>query len=364
MPPLKLCYVGWADHVHLERWAGYFAKRGHEVSVISFSGLGHYPTGVKQYRLGLRSRGPRWRALKLRFLLSRIRPNIVHVHWAHFAYVVRRAWAGPLMVTVWGSELYQPEKFSDQEWAQLLEALQHADLVTCDSEDLASRIRRECGVKARNVSVIQWGVDTDLFTPAKGQSLLAQELSAVGRPVILSARNFTPVYNQETVVAAFAKVVAQLPTALLMMKRYGGDPEYFLKIRSQIESLGLSSSVRIVDTVSYERMPDLYRMARVTVSVPRSDATPMALLEAMACGSAPIVSDLPSLREWIVDGSNGFLVTPEDISQLSACMERLLTDSTLAAEFARKNLEIVRARASQAANMERMEAYYRELGPV
>ena len=244
---------------------------------------------------------------------------------------------------------------------KLMEGLYRADLVTCDSEDLAARTRGECGVQARNVSVIQWGVDTELFTPAKELSPLAHELKAVSRPVILSARNFTPVYNQETVVAAFARVVARLPTA---MKRHGGDPEYFVKIRSQIESFGISSSVKIVDTVLYERMPDLYRMARVTVSVPLSDATPMALLEAMACGSAPIVSGVPSLREWIVDGSNSFLVNPTDVSRVSTCIERLLSDPTLAAEFARKNLEIVQGRASQAENMGRMEAGYRELGPV
>lgn len=361
MGPLKLCYVGWADHVHVERWAGYFAKQGHQVSVISFSEMGRYPPGVKQYRIGLQGRGLRWIILKLRYLLWRIQPDIVHVHWAHFAYPTSLAWPGALAVTVWGSDLYRRDKFSDEEWNHLQLGLQRADFVTCDSRDLAAQIKSKCHVEPDRVSVIQWGVDSTLFAPGIQPALLATELEASDRPVVLSARNFTPVYNQETVVTAFAQVVRRLPTALLVMKRYGGDSEYVAKIRHQIDTLGISSSVKIVDTLPYERMPDLYRLAPVTVSVPLSDGTPMSVLEAMACGSVPIVSDLPSLREWIREGWNGFLVEAQDADQLAARILWLLENRAKAMEFARRNASIVEERASQAANMSQMETLYRAM---
>ena len=102
---MKICFVGWGDHVHLERWAGYFANQGLEVSVISMSGPGDYPKGVSQYLLGLAQRGPRWKVLKLRYLLWKIKPDVVHVHWAHFANLLAKAWSGPLVVTAWGSDI-------------------------------------------------------------------------------------------------------------------------------------------------------------------------------------------------------------------------------------------------------------------
>ena len=184
--------------------------------MISVSEQGNYPEGVRQYSVGLKGRGPRWVELKLRYLLLRVRPDIVHVHWAHFAPLVRKAWSGPMIVTAWGSDIYRRDQFSDRQWQDLRGALHAADLITCDSDDLAAKIRDTLGVANNRIAVIQWGVDTDLFSPTSDN--LRNELGVAGREVIFSARNFTPVYNQETVVTAFALLRERRPRAFLLMK--------------------------------------------------------------------------------------------------------------------------------------------------
>ena len=356
-----LCFVGWGDHVHLERWAGYFARNGYRVSVISFSGPGNYPEGVRQYSVDLKGRGPRWVELKLRYLLLRVRPDIVHVHWAHFAPLVRTAWSGPMIVTAWGSDIYRRDQFSDRQWLDLRGALHAADLVTCDSDDLAAAIRDTLGVANNRMAVIQWGVDTELFSPT-GDSL-RDELGVAGREVVFSARNFTPIYNQETVVTAFALLRERRPRAFLLMKSYGGDPAYLASIRTRIDALGLHDDCRIIESIPYEQMPALYRTADVTLSIPLSDATPMALLEAMSTQSLPVVSDLPSLREWIDDGVNGFLVAARDAGAVAAALERALDDPA-GSPRRRACRDLVVARASQKAHMAVAGAHYDRLTGV
>jgi glycosyltransferase involved in cell wall biosynthesis len=153
----------------------------------------------------------------------------------------------------------------------------------------------------------------------------------------------------------------QIPDAVLLLKHNSGDTDYVRKLQQRIDEAGLRPSVRVVGLLPYERMADLYRLAQVTVSVPFSDGTPMSLLEAMACGSAPVVSDLPSLGEWIREGWNGHLVAPSDSAALAAHVVRLLRDPLLRSAYANRNLEIVRTRATQQANMATMEELYRQL---
>ena len=298
----------------------------------------------------------------MRHLLWRIRPDVVHVHWAHFAVAVRSVWRGPLVVTAWGSDVYRSEMFNADEWRSLGETMRSVDLVTCDSSDLAQTIRASFDVVAERVAVIQWGVDTDLFHP--GGPDRRTELGLNGREVIFSARSLAPVYNQETVLAAFAQVRRRRPRAFLLMKRYGGDPAYLERIRADISARSLGDDVRILDSVPYEHMPALYRTADVMVSIPLSDAAPMSLLEAMAAGVPSVVSDLPSLREWVRQGETGFLVDSRDVSAVAATVCSVLEDSGRMEPLLRKARNLVVEKASQSAHMTIMEQYYRRLAGV
>lgn len=356
----RICFVGWADHVHVERWAGFFARHGFDVSLVSVSGFGHYPAGVRQYRIGPKGSGQRWVRLRLRYLLWRIRPDIVHVHWAHFAVAVRAVWQGPLVVTAWGSEVYQAQSFSAEQCRDLAQTLRASELVTCDSTDMARAIETDFDVPPERIEVVQWGVDTDLFCP-DGPDLRA-ELGLAGREIVLSPRSFMPVYNQETVVAAFAELRKTHPRAFLLMKRYGGDADYFERIRADITARGLDAHVRVLGSMPYEQMPTLYRSADVMLSIPLFDAAPMSLLEAMASGVVSVVCDLASLREWVHDGETGLLVDPTSTSAVAAALGKVLEDRDRWAPLRRRARALVVEQASQAHHMGVMAGHYRALG--
>src|SRR5215216_4747600 len=132
MRPLKLCFLGWGHHIHLERWAGHFARMGHDVTVLSLGGKGRYPAGARQYVLRYAKRRRMLADAEMRLLLWRLKPDLLHVHWAHFAVAAGRVWSGPLAVTAWGSDIYRSENFSEAQWMDLSRVLSRANLVTCD----------------------------------------------------------------------------------------------------------------------------------------------------------------------------------------------------------------------------------------
>jgi glycosyltransferase involved in cell wall biosynthesis len=105
-------------------------------------------------------------------------------------------------------------------------------------------------------------------------------------------------------------------------------------------------------------MPALYRTADVIISIPHSDAAPVSVLEAMACGTPCVVCDLPSLREWISDGENGYLVDQTNVSAVAATVVRALDEREGLNAVRQRARSAVVERASQRAQMDRMAAHY------
>jgi glycosyltransferase involved in cell wall biosynthesis len=99
----------------------------------------------------------------------------------------------------------------------------------------------------------------------------------------------------------------------------------------------------------------------VYVSVPRSDATAVSTLEAMAVGCFPIVSDLPSQVELVEDGENGFRVPVRDAAALSGRIVEALRRPDLRRQALEPNRGLVRRRGLLEENMARMEDLYRGL---
>jgi glycosyltransferase involved in cell wall biosynthesis len=152
-----------------------------------------------------------------------------------------------------------------------------------------------------------------------------------------SNRMLSPNYNIGEVIRFFSKVVPADPKARLVVAHDGPD-------RGSLESLamelGLDGKVTFSGFIGEEEQAANYRKAGIYISIPTSDATSVSLLEAMAYGCIPIVSDIPANREWITAGVNGLFYKSgrTGFGEIQA----LLKD---AGAIAGKNREIIRERA-------------------
>ena len=92
-------------------------------------------------------------------------------------------------------------------------------------------------------------------------------------------------------------------------------------MKDKTNKLGLTDAVEFVGWIQKEDNEKWYSKAKIWVSIPESDATSISLLEAMACGCIPIVSDLPANREWIESGINGIVVEDLECDFMSNALE-------------------------------------------
>ena len=122
----------------------------------------------------------------------------------------------------------------------------------------------------------------------------------------------------------------------------------------------MGHSVQFVGRVPHEGMPDLLSQADIYVSTSLYDGTSVSLLEAMASGAFPVVTDIPSNREWIADGDNGFLVPKENENLLAKKIVEAIRDHRLLGEAHEKNRKLVEQRAYWRENIKKIAELYQK----
>ncbi|HEX7478947.1 MAG TPA: glycosyltransferase [Polyangiales bacterium] len=367
--PLRILYLADARSIHTQRWVGWFARR-HEVRLISVPSL---PAKDWDHpEIPLISGAPAYRTPLLSLLritafvrreIKRFRPDVVHAH-----YLVPNAWIAALtgfprvVTTAWGSDLLRQPPRANQ--LNRL-ALRRAVLNTGDSQEAVDRLIALTG-RRNTVQLVQFGVDTQAFAPAPASGALRREWQIPeGARVLVSPRILRPLYNGQTIAQAFIQVAAKHPDVHLIFLAFHAEQSYQQAVEKPLQAAGVLARVRFVPSVAHDQMPELYREAAAILSVPSSDTTPVSVLEAMACGSPIIASDLPSVREWVTPGVNGWLVAPGDANALAQAVESALALPELQKQaFAAAGRRAVVERASQDAEMTRMEHLYRQLQPT
>ncbi len=117
--------------------------------------------------------------------------------------------------------------------------------------------------------------------------------------------------------------------------------------RTVLERFPADLHPRIAVTETYHRdeLPQLLKGHSMALFPSFSEGFSLALVEVMACGVAPIASDIPGNRETVADGENGLLVPPGDAAAASAAILRLRGDRELL-ERLRENARAVGERFS------------------
>ena len=150
----------------------------------------------------------------------------------------------------------------------------------------------------------------------------------------------------------------RLQTAQLLVAGSGRSQPALQKLA---QDLGLAENVRFLGFLDQEALRSALASAHVYVSVPRSDATSVATLCAMAVGCFPIVSDLPTQEEWIEDGVNGLRVPVGDVAALARRLGDALENAALRRDAAPRNRRLVEERGLWETYVPQMETLYRQL---
>jgi L-malate glycosyltransferase len=362
---LKILYIADSTSVHTQRWVKYFADAGHDIFIITIGKkrqIVPYATHLNNFeQFYYNSPNFIWELLRARRIIRSVGPHVLHAHFVHqYGWMGALSGFHPFVLTPWGTDIYKLPSESRVRVGKILTqyTLKKADAITVISDHL-KKSAIKFGADEEKINVLFLGVDTDQFRPDIDTMKLRQSLSiSENAPVILSNRNFAPLYNNDIVLEAMVPVLKQFPKAVLILQNAGGRWEREAELRKIAEKKRVTNSIRFLPQYQHDELAPLYALADIYVSVPSWDAGPVSLREAMASGCAPIISDLPAPREWIENEKNGVIVPVRDSEKLSSTICDLIRNDDKRARFNEINRTLIINRANTLEQMSKVEGIY------
>ncbi len=328
---MRIALLSDGRNVHTRRWAKYFQGQGDELLLLTCEAPDEMPVPARRIgpRLPVGFLNYTLAVPAARRLLARWDPDLINAHFLpNYGWMAWLCGRRPWVLSTWGSDiLVNPGRSPLHRW-RARRVLRAADLITSDAQMLSEAIRALGGDDLAPLTV-PMGI---------GRELLKQPVPAEGRePVILHNRNLEPVYDLPTVLRGLAGFFAVRPD---WRARLAGDGSQRSELESLAASLGIAGKVDWLGRVPRERLFAELGRVSVYLSASLSDSTSVSLLEAMALGAHPVLSDIPANREWI-DGPPGAQYFPP--GQPEALCRALLEADALSAERRRAAGEANRA---------------------
>ncbi len=341
-----------------------FLKKGHEVSVVTLSGIetDFYKLPDEVNRLALNILGDS--------------PTPIHGLWnnLHRTFTIRQA-----------IESTQPDaviSFTDRINVMTIVSLsrtrypvfptEHCDPIMNPCGKLWENLRRFTYPHAARIVSVSKGIDNYFdWLPKTKRAVIynpflvrnnTQSITSIpkdadqGKNWIISMGRLTYQKGFDLLLAAFKKIAHKYPDWQLLIL---GKGEMISELEKLKDDLSLSSQVIFTGAIS-NPFPIL-RNSKLFVMASRFEGFPMAHGEALACGLPVICTDCPSgPREIIRNGVDGILVPNEDVSALAWAMERLMSD-----EGERKRLAASAPEVTERFSQEKvMEMWEKLIGEV
>lgn len=354
---MKICFVGPADSAHMKKWCNWFSNNGHEVHVISFV-EGNIPSATVHV-ITANEDGSGSDLSKIRYLLCgrkikkvirEIEPDIVNVHYAT-SYGASIALSGlkGYFLSVWGKDIYEFPRKSVFHKLLLEYSLNRASHLFSTSLAMANEAAKYTN---QNFTITPFGVDMNLFNPDKRRQE-NEHVFTVGTVKSLSDK-----YGIRNILEAVAKINDSHDIKVAL--RIAGDGPQKEEYQKLSINLGIDRITTWLGYISQEEAAKEWANMDIAIipSTVDSESFGVSAVEAQACGTAMIISDIPGLME-VADG-NAKIIKRNDTDALVDAIEQLYYNKELRKKLGQDGRENVLKKYDINDCFQKIESYYEE----
>lgn len=319
------------------------ADRGRPFSVIrlphrSLPGLAAYPFSLYTPRA-----------------IASARPDVIHAHCFYYASIDGAFLAAQLTRTPLVLSPSIPLR-TGRRWLiyrRVMRPLFRRAAVTTVLSRYELTLLRRSGFAPRHTVVVPPAVLPPRVPPTTEVSL---PWDPAAHRILLFVGRISDAKGVDTLIAALPTVIRSAPDARLVLVGPLGA-QSFTRYHAQIRSLGLTAHVWFAGDVPPPTLAWLYGHSTAFVFPSRYEAFGIVVLEAMASGLPPVVSDAAALPEVVGDGARGIIHKAGDPRSLARAVLTLLTDRELYSALAQAGRTYAHAHTPEA-HGSRLEEIY------
>lgn len=197
------------------------------------------------------------------------------------------------------------------------------------------------GANPHKLFVMPRGINLDNFTFGKQ----FDEFETLNWIV---SRSLSKEYNHELIIRCFSKFAnSNLGKHHLYIAGEGSLRDYLNQL---VIDLNIQKNVTFLGRITNSELSKFLTISHIYVSLPVTEGVSASLLEAMACGCIPIVSDLPSNREWVDHKKNGILTHINNKDLLVQDFQFVIDNLDIFVDSRIQNRKTVELKANQRTN--------------
>jgi glycosyltransferase involved in cell wall biosynthesis len=208
--------------------------------------------------------------------------------------------------------------------------MKRSDALIAVSKYTVNELKELYGVQKNKIHVIYNGVDIEKFKPRVNRTELRLEFGLEeNKTIILFVGRLYHRKGLETLLHSISLVQKEFNNVSFVISGKGFKKKEE-SLRNLTKELGIENYVKFLGYVPDDKLPRLYSASDIFVLPAIYENFPFAILEAQSTGLPVISTNVGGIPEFLVDGKNGFLINPRDITQLTQKLLTLLQNPNLA----------------------------------
>lgn len=286
----------------------------------------------------------------LRHELSGPRFDAVHSHYwlsGHVGAVASDRWSVPLIHSMHTMAKVKNQSLAEGETPEPSmrvvgeqRVVDLSDQIIANTHTEKLELQRLYAAPPSRTQVVHPGVDLDTFSPGNRASVRRGLGLAQDQIVLLFVGRIQPLKGPDLLIRAAAELARQQPEirqrllCVICGGPSGAGPERQDELAKLAATLGVADLVRFVPPSSRTTLANWYRAADLVAVPSHSESFGLVAVEAQACGTPVIASDVGGLSTAVAHGTSGLLVADRDPRSWRDCIAAVVSQPRLHAHLA------------------------------